>query len=354
MSADGAYERGLPCRNPSCSSRGQSHPNCRCYPNLLAEGGEVTPRCEGAHQPGCEHFLAEAPSDADDVAAAFAHHGAAGALKASDITTHLAAIRKGSVRITASLKALFDDPKGLKREAPDTKAREKLAAYLENGGLSQSLKEASYPQEPQAFAKGGAVEHPKSVAPVLADTSIGAHYPTQNILLHASRAAREGYLNSLRPEEQSIKRPFDDEPDQTDKRRRYHQALDLANDPLSIIREIGHGTLEPDHVGHLSAMAPELIDLLKRKLTEKITHAQIKEKKPPYHVRQALSMFLGADLSSELSPESIAAAQATFAAKSAQPPAPPAQGKNKKSAISKSDDAFLTSSQAREAREQKT
>lgn len=357
MTTYGAADAGLPCRNPSCSSRGQPHPNCRCYPNLMAEGGEVSARCEGPHQPGCEHYLSSPATDADDVAAAFAHHGAAGALGATDIVKHLGAIKKGNTKIAALLKGLFDNPKSLTREKPDTSAREKLVAYLENGGINQSLKEASYPQEPQALAKGGEVErHPKSVVPVLADTSIGAHYPAQNILLHASRASRENYLNGLRPQEHGIKRPFDDEPDQTEQRRKYHQAIDLANDPLGILPEIGHGTLEPDHVAHLSAMAPELTDLLKRKLTEKITHAQLKEKKPPFHVRQALSLFMGADLSSDMAPESIAAAQATFVNKAATPPAQQSAGKGKgtKSSLTKSDQAFLTPGQAREERGQKT
>lgn len=355
MTTYGAADAGLPCRNPSCSSRGQPHPNCRCYPNLMAEGGEVESRCEGPHQPGCEHFMASPATDTDDIAAAFAHHGAAGALKPTDITKHLGAIKKGHAKIAASLKALFDDPKSLKRPVPDKDAREKIAAYLENGGINQSIREASYPQDPQAFAKGGQVEnHPKSVAPVLSDTSIAAHYPAQNILLHASRSARENYLNGLRPHEHAIKRPFDDEPDNTEQRRRYHQALDLANNPLNILTEIGHGTLDHEQVSHLSAMAPELTDLLKRKLTEKITHAQIKEKKPAFHVRQAMSLFLGADLSSDMSPESIAAAQATFATKAAQTPSPPGKNKGSKSSLTKSDEAFLTQGQAREERGQKT
>ena len=357
MTSYAAYDAREPCRNPSCSSNGKPHPNCRCYPNLMAEGGEVRSRCEGPHQPGCEHYLANPPSDADQVAAAFAHHGAAGALKSHDVDDHLAAIRKGHAKITASLKALFDDPKSLKREKPDVAKREKLAAYLANGGINQSLREASYPQDPQKFALGGPVEpHPKSVAPVLADTSIATHYPAQNILMNASRAARENYLNGLRPADQSIKLPFDDEPDQTEPKRVYHQALDVANDPLSVIPEIGHGTLEESHVQHLSAMAPELTDLLKRKMTEKVMQQQIKDKKPPYRVRQALSLFMGSDLSSELTPASIQAAQATFATPAAQPPAPPKPGKNKRgtSALTKMDQAFLTDSQARQERQQKS
>ena len=356
MTSYAAYDSGMPCRNPHCSSEGKPHPNCRCYPNLMAEGGEVRSRCEGPHQPGCEHYLANPPSDADQVAAAYAHHGAAGQLKATNVDDHLKAIKKGNAKITALMKTLFDNPKSLKREPPDIGAREKLAAYLANGGVNQSLREASYPQESQAFAEGGEVKpHPASVAPVLADTSIGAHYPAQNVLMNASRAAREGYLNTLRPQEHAIKAPFDDEPDQTEQTRKYHQALDLANDPLSVLPEIGQGTLEPSHVKHLSAMSPELTDLLKRRLTEKITHAQMKEQKPPFHVRQGLSLFLGADLSSEMTPQSIAAAQATFGTQPAQPPAAAGGGKPKKSTsqLTKSDQAYLTSSQARDERQQK-
>jgi hypothetical protein len=355
MTTYGAYDAGRPCRNPSCSSNGKPHPNCRCYPDLMAEGGEVSFHCDGPHQPDCEHYLANPPSDVDQIAAAYAHHGATGALKALNIDDHMRAINKGNAKITALLKTLFEDPKSLKRAKPDESAREKLHAYLENGGINQSLREASYPQAPQAFAKGGSVEsHPKSIAPILADVSVGAHYPTQNVMMQASRAARENYLNGLRPQKHAIKLPFDDEPDQTAHRREYHQAIDLANDPMSVISEIGHGTLEPEHVKHLAGVSPELTDLLKRKLTEKIIHAQVKNQKPPFHVRQAMSLLLGANLSSELSPESIAAAQATFAGKSAQP-TPPAPGKNKRSTatLTKSDEAFLTAPQAREERQQK-
>ena len=270
----------MPCRNPSCSSNGKPHPNCRCYPNLMAEGGEVKFRCEGAHQPGCEHYLANPPSDADNIAAAFAHHGAVGALKPISADDHMSAVRKGNAKISASLKTLFADPKSLNRAAPDVKAREKLADHLANGGIVQGLKDGD--------------------SPALEDTSMAEHYPAQNILMQASRAGREGYLNSLRPEEQSIKLPFDDEPDQTEPKRVYHQALDAANDPLSVIPEIGHGTLEESHVKHLSAMAPELTDLLKSKMTQKVMKTKMKGDNPTYHVRQSMILFMGSDLSSEL------------------------------------------------------
>lgn len=286
-----------------------------------------------------------APSDADDVAAAFAHGGAVGALAPTDINKHLDNIRKGNTKIAASMKMLFDTPKSMPKAEADIKAREKMTKYLEAGGIEQSLREAQYAQNSQS-----------SDSP-LDDMTLGTHYPAQNILMNASRVARENYLNSLRPSDKSVKLPFDDEPDHTQATRTYNQALDLANDPLAVIPEIGHGTLEQSHVQHLSAMAPELTDLLKRKFTEKITQAQLKGNKPPYHVRQGLSLFMGTDLSSEMLPQNVQAAQAVFVVNQTNPAPQLRQGakpKRSTSPLSKADQAYLTPGQARQERSQKT
>ncbi len=46
-----------PCQNPSCSSHGQPHPNCRC-PAPLAEGGEAESYCasDRKHMADCEYY----------------------------------------------------------------------------------------------------------------------------------------------------------------------------------------------------------------------------------------------------------------------------------------------------------
>ncbi len=46
-----------PCRNPSCKSHGEPHPNCRCYGGF-AKGGEVGDFCSAkrAHDADCEYF----------------------------------------------------------------------------------------------------------------------------------------------------------------------------------------------------------------------------------------------------------------------------------------------------------
>ena len=78
--------------------------------------------------------------------------------------------------------------------------------------------------------------------------------------------------------------------------------------------------------------------------------------KPPFHIRQGLSLLLGAPLSGEFVPQNIMAAQATFASNQPQQSSQQAPTKNKKgsSSLTKSDKAYLTSSQARENRQQRS
>ncbi len=57
MTTYGAYDKGLPCLNPSCKSHGRPHPNCQCY-GPMADGGQVENFCatNRAHNKGCEYF----------------------------------------------------------------------------------------------------------------------------------------------------------------------------------------------------------------------------------------------------------------------------------------------------------
>jgi hypothetical protein len=45
-----------PCLNPNCSSKGQPHPNCKCYGGM-AKGGVAISACAAGkeHQPGCQY-----------------------------------------------------------------------------------------------------------------------------------------------------------------------------------------------------------------------------------------------------------------------------------------------------------
>lgn len=58
MTTYGAYNADLPCKNQSCKSHGSPHPNCECYPGLMAEGGEIKDFCSSnqPHQESCQYF----------------------------------------------------------------------------------------------------------------------------------------------------------------------------------------------------------------------------------------------------------------------------------------------------------
>lgn len=222
------------------------------------------------------------------------------------------------------------------------------------GGILQSIKDTlsgqSSAQEPQGFAHGGHVEAHQD------HDSMSAVFPEHAMLMGVAKGRISNHLNSLRPQHENAPRlAFDDEPDHRDQKRRYHQALDLANTPLGILEEIRNGTVEPDHVQDFNAMHPELSGLLQKRLTQKITEMQLAGEKPPYKVRQGLSMLMGTSLSSELTPVSIQTAQSVFA-KGGQQPSPnqPQKKTGSPSKLSKSDQAFLTNNQALEKRAQRT
>ncbi len=272
-------------------------------------------------------------------------------------------VASGNRALDKAISGLFTagaaGAQGIVKSYGDLKARQKLDRYISGGGINQNLQEQIYQDAavPQTFAEGGEVKPPPAmVEPVLQqDQGVALHYPAQNIMLNAAKGRISGYLMSLKPQANSPKLAFDDEPDQSEATKNYHKALDIANKPLGVLDEIKRGTIEPEHVAHLNQMYPELTSLMQSKITKDISKAQLDGKKPDYHVRQGLSMLVGAPLSGELTPAAIQAAQSVFAPQ-AQPaaPTPPPKRKGAKSALSKSSQAFLTDGQARQERMQKS
>ncbi len=274
-----------------------------------------------------------------------------------DALNHAAKMTKGFNMVGKVVDSLLRP--GIAAEVGDygsEKNRENLDEHIENGGYDQNVQKQIYDQnssEPQNYAKGG---HVQKVDSVMAghEEGLAQHYPEQNILLNAAKGRISNYLSSIRPQENTPKLAFDDAPDLTQQKKSYNKALDLANAPLGIMREIKEGTLEPDQVKHFKALHPEMDGLLQRKITERLVKAQTDGEKPAYKIRQALSMYLGTDLSSEMSPASIQAAQSTFAVAAQQrQPQPATKSKKSTSSLSKSDQSFLSGPQALEKRSQR-
>ena len=314
-----------PCSNPNCNSHGSPHPNCRCAPPMMmADGGDTDDKgfcaSNGNHDASCEY----APNPAADAAAA--HVSGANSLFAGSRSYHKD-VKRGHKAIKNKIESLFDGSS--EQVKPDIVAREKLHKYIEGGGLNTELMSQEIKDNPDI--------------PMV-----------QNAMLNASKGRVFNYLNNLKPipEEFQSKLAFDQAPVDKQKQHAYHQALDIAHDPLSVLNHAGNNTLLPDHISHLAAMYPDLNDHLQGKLTEHITKAQMNKEKPSYSVRQGLSMLMNVPMDSTLTPAAMQAIQTTFSMGKTQQAAAPQPKKNTKE-LNKASDSMLTGDQAAARRSQR-
>lgn len=345
-----------PCLNPNCSSHGKPHPNCRCYMNM-AEGGEVN-FCSAnrMHRPECEYFtLNNNPEDhGHSVAGFLAKYGTGGLInlhKINDMEKYQSLLDGGHKHLHKHAESLFSGEKIPHED--NLKSRKAIEDWIERGGADDDIQNEIYEQHtPQNFAEGGEVKIKKN----LHNQELASAFPEHNMVLQNAKGRISQYLNNQKPQKDLPKLAFDSEPDQRTQEKSYKKALDIANHPLSILKHVSNGTIEPEHVAHFNAMHPEVNDALQKKLTEKITESQLKGKKPNYKIRQSLSLLMGTNLSGELTPQNMQAIQATFqlqSGKQAQPQAPVTKNKKNTSSLSKSSQSFLTGSQSLASRQQK-
>lgn len=350
----------LPCKNPNCKSHGKPHPNCKCYGGM-AEGGEVQNFCERsrAHDSGCEYFsnsgIVDQMHPHHAIAGHLAHGGFVGLLKMDkdgDLEKYERTVHRGHKTLDAGLDTIFSGQK-LSPQEDRSKHHKYIEDWVDKGGISQALHEE---RSIQHMAGGGEV---KPHERVLNDHPVQQVYPEHNIALQEAKGRAANYLNALKPQDHIPKLPFDDAPDQGAKKKAYKSAVKIADSPLSVLREISHGTVDVDHILHLKTMYPEVHEAIQKKITEKIIKAQLEGKKPNAKIRQAMSLMMGVPLSGELTPAGIQAAQATFSKNrpqgQEQAPAgdPPQKAKKSSAPLSKSDNAYLTGGQSLVSTQQK-
>jgi hypothetical protein len=243
------------------------------------------------------------------------------------------------------------------------KQRDDLDEQISSGGVNQNIQQMqqnlNQPSQNPGFADGGEVETDSDANTDAGMGPVLHQYPEQNVLLGMAKTRISNYLNSIRPPDQKVPAlPFDDLPDQTQAKKSYNKALDIANKPLSILQEVKNGTIDPEHIAHFQSMYPEINELLQKKITNKIVQDQVNSKtdKPPYHVRQGLSLLLGTPLSSDTVPGNIQAAQSAFMKQ--QPSPQQGQGlprsKIGSKALEKMGSALMTDSQSRQTRMQQS
>lgn len=286
-----------PCINPSCKSFGHSHPNCRCYAgpggtsleHMFAHGG-----CVGPHKEDCEHYadggtIAENTMIHDNPQHTLDHvgvsHGLLGLLtktghskSGKHIEEYVHHAKKGHKTVHSHMENIFTPH----RIEADKNSREGLKNHL------QMLR-----------------EHPEKLLEV--GGNLGSNLPAHGAHLAAKAGDVVNHFNAIRPV-QSKQHPLD-ELSPVDKRDQalYDRHIDLAQNPSTILNHVKDGNLVPSDVSTMKAIYPELYKKMVDRAGEALITAKSKNMEIPYKTKQSLSLFLGQDLDSTMTPMAMQA-----------------------------------------------
>lgn len=183
-----------------------------------------------------------------------------------------------------------------------------------------------------------------------------AYYsPDHATALSQTIANSVNFLNSQRP--QPIKKaPLDPEmPVSFSQKVQYERTLNIAQQPLFVMKHIKEGSILPSDVNTLKTLYPGLYQNISQQLTNNMIEAVHDEKSISYKTKQGLSIFLGSPVDSIFTPQSIQAAQGTFAQQKANQAATTQSGPQRVSKntgkMGKIAQSFKTSSQASQERQ---
>jgi len=202
------------------------------------------------------------------------------------------AVAKGDSLATAAAKAVF---KGGIEATADKDKVERLRKQVDD--LSENPE--------KLLQMGGALGH---------------YMPQHASALAATAQAAVNYLSSQKPRNTQAGVLDPSVPPSASQKAQYNRTLEIAEQPLSVLKYVKEGTLQPKDVQDLQALYPDLYPQLSKKLTEALTTHMADKGIVPYSVRKSLSVYLGQPMDSSFTPQAIQAAQMTHV------PPPPPQG----------------------------
>jgi hypothetical protein len=152
--------------------------------------------------------------------------------------------------------------------------------------------------------------------------AIQDHLPGSSDALHALAARGVQLLQAKIPRAEA-REPLDPpyQPSAAELAR-YNRFHEIAEKPTVILHKVAEGTLSPEHIEAAQAVYPSLLAEMRLKTTDRLASEISKGRIIPYKTRLALSMFLGKNMDSSLSYQSMQANQAAFAMPTMQPSAP--------------------------------
>lgn len=165
------------------------------------------------------------------------------------------------------------------------------------------------------------------------DSATG-HYLPEHQIAKAEIAMRNlQYLASLRPKTDKLGVLDAERKPSKFEEAAYNQALNIAQQPLIVLKSVKEGSITQSELQHLQALYPALLMRMQSKVMQELTEKVSDGKTVPYKTRIGLSMFLGQPLDSSMQPQSIMSAQGL--GNQQQQQAVPQQGKVTQSGLNK-------------------
>jgi hypothetical protein len=225
--------------------------------------------------------------------------------------------------MTKAVKSIMDPSKGVMAASivPSVAARDRLAKLVDD-----------YAKNPQKMLEANA------------NNPFPAY--SQAFSTVSSRAVQ--YLVSQRPNTAPAN-PLDSRlPASPIQKAQYNRALDIAQQPLTVLKHINDGSLTPQDCTTLRTIYPNLYNQLCGKLSEGIVSATSKGIKIPYQRRLSMSMMMGQALDSTMTPQGIISAQPLPPQQQPQGGAPGNKPKKSTSTLNKLPGQYKTAGQAAE------
>lgn len=90
---------------------------------------------------------------------------------------------------------------------------------------------------------------------------------------------------------------------------KWHSYYNVVENPILALHQVSNASIIPETMEALEAVYPKLLSEMQTTVMDHMTKAMAKKQVIPYRTKLALSMFLGSDLVSSLSPQSMLATQ---------------------------------------------
>jgi len=136
---------------------------------------------------------------------------------------------------------------------------------------------------------------------------LGHYLPQHQTAAAALISQVQSTLDAQKPKTQAASPWQDAMPPTPLQQAKYNRLLDVAQQPLMVLKYAQEGTLTNNDVANLNRMYPGLAKAYSAKLGEELVKAKAAKIDVPYHVRSAISKLAGVNLDASQSPQAMQA-----------------------------------------------